>query len=60
MTDGETRYFWEIEREGAKHRVRFGSFEQKLKKFESEAAAEAGLAARIQEKLEKGFVEVDE
>jgi DNA ligase-1 len=60
MQDGDTRYFWEIERDGAMHRVRFGTFEAKVKRFESGEEAESVLAARIQEKLQKGFVEVDD
>lgn len=60
MTDGDTRYFWEIERDGTKHRVRFGTFETKVKSYESEAAASAALETRIAEKLANGFAEVDE
>ena len=60
MQDGETRYFWEIERHGAKHRVRFGTLESKVKKYGSEGEAEAALAERIQAKLQSGFIEVDE
>jgi DNA ligase-1 len=59
MTDGEERYFWEIVQTGRKHRVRFGTFENKTKTFESEADAAAALEKRIQEKLDKGFVEVE-
>jgi len=58
MQDGDTRYFWEIVQDGAKHRARFGTFEAKVKKYESDGEAQAALATRIQEKLEKGFVEV--
>jgi DNA ligase-1 len=58
MQDGDTRYFWEIERLGSKHRVRFGSFEVKVKKYEAEDQAESALAERIAEKLAKGFQEV--
>jgi hypothetical protein len=60
MQDGDTRYFWEIERNGAKHRVRFGTFEAKAKTYESESDAEAALAERIQAKLDNGFIEVDD
>lgn len=60
MQDGEIRYFWEIERQGAKHRVRFGTFESKVKKYDSEGEADAALAERIQGKLQSGFIEVDE
>lgn len=59
MTDGDTRYFWEIERHGTKHRVRFGTFEAKVKSYASEAEASAALLARIEEKLANGFAEVD-
>ena len=59
MQEGDTRYFWEIEQDGEKHRVRFGTFQAKVKKFDSESEAETALAERIQEKLENGFVEVD-
>ena len=60
MQDGDTRYFWEIERDGTRHRVRFGTFESKVKKYESDAEAEAALAERIKDKLEKGVAEVDD
>jgi DNA ligase 1 len=59
MQDGETRYFWEIEVVGTKHRVRYGTFEAKVKGFGSEAEARDVLDQRITEKLEKGFVEVE-
>ena len=60
MQDGGSRYFWEIERDGEKHRVRFGTFESKVKKYDSEVEAEAALAERISDKLEKGFIEVED
>jgi DNA ligase-1 len=60
MQDGDTRYFWEIERVGAKHRVRYGTFESKVKTFGTEAEAEAALEERISEKVGKGFTEVGE
>jgi DNA ligase-1 len=59
MQDGDTRYFWEIEQDGAKHRVRFGTIESKVKKYDSEDEARSALAERISDKLEKGFVEVE-
>jgi DNA ligase-1 len=58
LEDGDRRLFWEIERDGAKHRVRFGTFEVKVKRFESEQEAAAEIEARIAEKLGKGFREV--
>jgi len=60
MQDGDTRYFWEIEQVGAKHRVRFGTFETKVKKFATAGEAQSALAARIREKLALGFTEVTE
>lgn len=60
MQDGDTRYFWEIEQVGAKHRVRFGTFDTKVKKFASADEAQSALAARIEEKLGLGFTEVTE
>lgn len=60
MRDGDVRYFWEIERDGAKHRVRFGTFEAKVKSYESVGDAESALAERIQAKLDNGFIEVDD
>jgi predicted DNA-binding WGR domain protein len=59
MTDGGTRYFWEIEADGAVHRVRFGTFEAKVKRFDSEDDSRAALEERIAEKLAKGFVEIE-
>jgi DNA ligase-1 len=59
MTEGDTRYFWEIELTGSKHRVRFGTFDVKVKRFASEKEAEKTLEERIAEKLSKGFAEVD-
>lgn len=53
-----TRYFWEIVREGDKHRVRYGTFEARSKTFASAEEAEQALAARVAEKLESGFEEV--
>lgn len=58
LQDGETRYFWEIEQDGTKHRVRFGTFEAKVKRYGSEEEASAELERRIAEKLGKGFEEV--
>jgi DNA ligase-1 len=60
MEDGDTRYFWEIEQDGARHRVRYGTFEQKTKRFGSEGEAKEALAERIAEKIERGFREVEE
>jgi DNA ligase-1 len=60
MTDGETKYFWEILQEGTKHRVQFGTFEIKVKRFETEEEASEELERRIAEKVEKGFTEQEE
>jgi len=60
MVEDDTRYFWEIERDGDRHRVRYGTFEAKVKTFASSEEADAALAARIEEKLAKGFLEVDD
>lgn len=59
LQDDDGRYFWEIEADGDRHRVRFGTFEVKVKQFESEEESAAALVKRIEEKLAKGFVEVD-
>ncbi|MFO0555016.1 MAG: DNA ligase [Polyangiaceae bacterium] len=59
MSDGDTKYFWEIWREGAVHRVRYGTFDAKVKRFEDEASAAAALESRIRDKLANGFVEVE-
>jgi DNA ligase-1 len=58
MVEGGTRYFWEIEADGTKHRARFGTFDVKVKTFASVDESQEALEARIQEKLENGFVEV--
>ncbi len=60
MTDGDTRYFWEILGDGAVHRVRFGTFEAKVKRFASEADSRTALDQRVANKVAQGFVEVDE
>ncbi len=60
MRDGDTNYFWEIEATGNKHRVRYGTFDVRVKTFESEIASRDAIEARVTEKLGKGFVEVDE
>lgn len=58
MTDGDTKFFWEIERDGTSHRVRYGTFESKVKRFDSDEEASEELERRIAEKIEKGFEEV--
>lgn len=60
MTEGDTRFFWEISTEGTTHRVRYGTFSTKVKRFESEEASGEALGERIGEKIAKGFVEVEE
>ncbi len=58
MTDGDTRYFWEVETTGSKQKVRFGTFEDKEKVFEDDDEARANSEKKIAEKLGKGFSEV--
>ena len=58
MTDGDTRYFWEVESNGAKQKVRFGTFEEKEKLFEDDDEARENTEKKIAEKLSKGFKEV--
>src|ERR1019366_1040586 len=59
MEEDGTRYFWEIEADGQKHRVRFGTFETKVKTFDSEQECREALVSRVQDKLSNGFVEVE-
>lgn len=60
MTDEEgTKYFWEIELDGTKHRVRYGTFEARVKSFGSPRESLEALEQRIAEKMENGFVEVE-
>jgi len=58
MTDGDTRYFWEVETTGSKQKVRFGTFEEKEKLFEDDAEARENAEKKIAEKVAKGFKEV--
>ncbi|MBL8923640.1 MAG: WGR domain-containing protein [Myxococcaceae bacterium] len=58
MTDGDTRYFWEIETTGSKQKIRFGTFEEKEKVFEDDDEARDSAEKRIAEKVGKGFKEV--
>lgn len=58
MTDGETQYFWEVESNGSKQKVRFGTFEEKEKVFEDDDEARENTEKKISEKLAKGFKEV--
>ncbi|MDP3153144.1 MAG: DNA ligase [Archangium sp.] len=58
MTDGDTRYFWEVESNGSKQKVRFGTFEEKEKLFEDDDEARENTEKKIAEKLGKGFQEV--
>jgi DNA ligase-1 len=53
-----TRFFWEVAAEGGAHRVRYGTFEAKVKRFASEEESRHALDQRIAEKLVNGFVEV--
>jgi DNA ligase-1 len=59
MEEDGTRYFWEIELDGARHRVRYGTFERRVKTFGSDDESRDALEARVAEKLAKGFVEVE-
>lgn len=58
MTDGDTRYFWEVETTGSKQKVRFGTFEEKEKLFEDDDEARDNAEKKIAEKVAKGFKEV--
>ncbi|MDP3234093.1 MAG: DNA ligase [Myxococcales bacterium] len=58
MTDGDTRYFWEVETTGSKQKVRFGTFEEKEKVFEDDDEARDNAEKKIAEKVAKGFKEV--
>ncbi len=58
MTDGDTRYFWEVESNGSKQKIRFGTFEEKEKLFEDDDEARENTEKKIAEKLGKGFKEV--
>lgn len=53
--EGGAGKFWEIEVVGAKHRVRYGTFEVKVKSFDDAAAAAKAANERIAEKIRKGF-----
>lgn len=56
MTDGDTRYFWEIETNGMKQTVRFGEVKEKV--FEDDDEATENTAKKIAEKVAKGFKEL--
>ncbi|MDP1825974.1 MAG: DNA ligase [Archangium sp.] len=56
MTDGDTRYFWEIETNGMKQTVRFGEVKEKV--FEDDDEATENTAKKIAEKVAKGFKEI--
>jgi DNA ligase 1 len=58
MTDGDERFFWEIETVGLKQKIRFGTFDEKSKVFEDNAEATENSLQKIKEKMAKGFVEV--
>lgn len=58
MTDGDTRYFWEVETTGSKQKIRFGTFEDKEKAFEDDDEARENSEKKIAEKLSKGFKEI--
>ncbi|MFT3711253.1 MAG: DNA ligase [Archangium sp.] len=58
MDDGETRYFWEIETNGSKQKIRFGTFEEKEKVFDDNGEANEAAEKEIAKKLTKGFKEV--
>ncbi len=56
--DDETRYFWEIELDGSKQKVRFGTVEERKKLFETDEEAQENTLKKIADQLAKGFVEV--
>ena len=58
MTDGDTRYFWEVESNGSKQKLRFGTFEEKEKVFEDDDEARENTEKKIAERLSKGFKEM--
>ncbi len=58
MTDGDKRYFWEVESNGSKQKIRFGEFEEKEKSFEDDDEARENTEKKISEKMAKGFKEV--
>jgi predicted DNA-binding WGR domain protein len=58
MTDGDKRYFWEVETNGSKQKIRFGEFEEKEKLFEDDDEARDNTEKTIADKLGKGFKEV--
>jgi DNA ligase-1 len=58
--EDDAHYFWEIEQEGAVHRIRQGTYATKSKTFASAADATKALGARIAEQIAKGFEEVDD
>ncbi len=58
--DGDTHSFWEIQVEGSVHRVRYGTFDRGIKRYESDEEALAEAERRIEQKLSKGFEEVED
>ncbi|MFO0613237.1 MAG: DNA ligase [Polyangiaceae bacterium] len=58
--DGETHSFWEIQVEGSVHRVRYGTFERGIKRYASDDEARSEAERRIEQKLSKGFEEVED
>ena len=56
MTDGDTRYFWEVETNGMKQTVRFGEVKEKV--FEDDDEASENTEKKIAEKVAKGFKEL--
>ena len=58
MTDGDKRYFWEVETTGSKQKIRFGEFEEKEKLFEDDDEARDNTEKKIADKVGKGFKEV--
>lgn len=61
--DGKSRKFWSYSLQGKKQAIRYGrlgtSGTETVKTFPSPAAAEAATAKLVNEKLGKGYIEVD-
>jgi predicted DNA-binding WGR domain protein len=60
-SDGTSDKFWEIQRSGASHTVRYGRYgtagQSQMKVFDSDDAARQSFEKLVAEKLKKGYVE---
>jgi predicted DNA-binding WGR domain protein len=60
-SDGTSDKFWEIQRSGASHRVRYGRYgtagQSQTKVFDGDDAARKSFEKLVAEKLKKGYVE---